>query len=70
MTPKQVLEYAKKNNVEILDLRFTDWPGQQQHCSFPIGELTEDSFEDGFGFDGSSIRESFRLKQSKTKNKA
>jgi glutamine synthetase len=56
MTPKQVLEYAKKNNVEILDLRFTDWPGQQQHCSFPIGELTEDSFEDGFGFDGSSIR--------------
>jgi len=56
MTPKEVLEYAKKNNVAIVDLRFTDWPGQWQHCSYPIGEITEDTFEDGMGFDGSSIR--------------
>jgi glutamine synthetase len=56
MNPKEVLEYAKKNNVSIVDLRFTDWPGQWQHCSYPIGEITEDTFEDGMGFDGSSIR--------------
>jgi glutamine synthetase len=56
MNAKEVLEYAKKNNVSIVDLRFTDWPGQWQHCSYPIGEITEDVFEDGMGFDGSSIR--------------
>jgi glutamine synthetase len=56
MTPKEVLEYAKKNNVAMVDLRFTDWPGQWQHCSYPIGEFSEDTFEDGMGFDGSSIR--------------
>ncbi len=56
MNPKEVLEYAKKNNVSVVDLRFTDWPGQWQHCSYPIGEISEDTFEDGMGFDGSSIR--------------
>jgi glutamine synthetase len=56
MTPKEVLEYAKKNNVAIVDLRFTDWPGQWQHCSYPISEISEETFEDGMGFDGSSIR--------------
>jgi glutamine synthetase len=56
MTPKEALEYAKKNNVVMVDLRFTDWPGQQQHCSFPISEIDESSFEEGLGFDGSSIR--------------
>src|SRR3990172_11754472 len=56
MNEKQVLEYAKKHNVKIVDLRFTDWPGQQQHCSYPVSELSEDVFESGLGFDGSSIR--------------
>ncbi len=56
MTPKEVLEYAKKNNVVMVDLRFTDWPGTWQHCSFPIAEIDESTFEDGMGFDGSSIR--------------
>jgi glutamine synthetase len=56
MTPKEVLEYASKNGAKQLDLRFTDLPGLQQHVSYPIGELTESAFEDGFGFDGSSIR--------------
>ncbi len=54
--PKQVLEYARENNVSIVDLRFTDWPGQWQHCSYPISEINEGAFEDGMGFDGSSIR--------------
>jgi glutamine synthetase len=39
-----------------LDLRFTDIPSLQHHVSYPIGELTESSFEEGFGMDGSSIR--------------
>jgi glutamine synthetase len=56
MTPKEVLEFAKKNGARQLDLRFTDLPGVQQHVSYPITELKEESFEEGFGFDGSSIR--------------
>src|SRR5215470_14061812 len=53
---KTVLEFAKKNDVKILDLRFTDLPGLWHHVSFPIGQLSEASFEEGFGMDGSSIR--------------
>ncbi len=56
MTPKKVLEFAKKNNTKIVDLKFMDFPGLWQHFSVPLSELTEGSFEDGFGFDGSSIR--------------
>jgi glutamine synthetase len=56
MQPKQVLEYAAKNNAKILDLRFTDLPGLWHHISFPIGQLSEDSFSEGYGIDGSSIR--------------
>jgi glutamine synthetase len=54
--PKTVLDFAKKNDVRILDLRFTDLPGLWHHVSYPIEQLTEDSFEEGFGMDGSSIR--------------
>lgn len=54
--PKDVLEFAKKNDVKVVDLRFMDFPGIWQHFTVPIGELEESSFEDGFGFDGSSIR--------------
>src|SRR5215471_106806 len=56
MTPKEVLEYAKSNDARQLDLRFTDLPGVQQHVTYPITELKVDSFEEGYGFDGSSIR--------------
>ena len=55
-TPAEVLAYAKESGAEILDLRFADLPGLWQHVSYPIAMLEEDSFEDGFGFDGSSIR--------------
>ncbi len=51
-----VLEFVKKNDVKILDLRFTDLPGLQHHVSYPIGQLSDSSFEEGFGMDGSSIR--------------
>jgi len=53
---KEAIEYAKKNNAVMVDLRFCDWPGTWQHCSYPIAMLEEDVFEDGMGFDGSSIR--------------
>src|SRR6267378_583338 len=55
-TPKDVLALAKDSGVKIVDLRFCDLPGLMQHFSMPVSELTEDSFADGFGFDGSSIR--------------
>ncbi|MFQ5778407.1 MAG: type I glutamate--ammonia ligase [Terriglobia bacterium] len=56
MTPEEVLEFAKRNKVQMVDLRFTDLPGLWHHVSFPIHALKEKSFEDGFGIDGSSIR--------------
>jgi len=56
MTPKEVLDMAKENKVKMVDLRFMDFPGLWQHFTVPISELEESSFEDGFGFDGSSIR--------------
>src|ERR1035441_5870613 len=56
MSPKEVLDFAKKNDARQLDVRFTDIPGLQHHVSYPISELGVDSFEDGFGMDGSSIR--------------
>ncbi|OGL40853.1 MAG: type I glutamate--ammonia ligase [Candidatus Schekmanbacteria bacterium GWA2_38_11] len=56
MEIKQVLEFAKKNNAKMLDLKFMDFPGMWQHFTVPISEFGEESFDEGFGFDGSSIR--------------
>jgi glutamine synthetase len=56
MTPTEVLDYAKKNGAMQVDIRFTDLPGLTHHISYPIRQLTESSFEEGFGIDGSSIR--------------
>jgi len=56
MNPKEVLDFAKKNNAIMVDLKFMDFPGTWQHFTVPIGQLSTDSFDDGFGFDGSSIR--------------
>ena len=63
-TPKDVLKYAKDNEVKIVDFRFTDLPGLTQHFSVPIGQLTEDGFEEGYGFDGSSIRGFQQIQES------
>src|SRR5258708_12423800 len=56
MSPKEVLEFAKQKEARQFDLRFTDLPGLSQHVSYPMAQLEEDSFEEGFGIDGSSIR--------------
>src|SRR6185503_604825 len=53
---KKTLELAKSSGAVMLDLRFCDLPGIWQHTSVPIARLDEAAFEDGFGFDGSSIR--------------
>src|SRR3989442_2336795 len=56
MSPKEVLEFAKKNDAKQRDLRFTDIPSLQHHVFYSIKHLEESSFEEGFGMDGSSIR--------------
>src|SRR4029453_2398234 len=54
--PKDFFSYAKKNQAEMVDLKFVDMLGSWQHCSFPVDILDEGTFEEGLGFDGSSIR--------------
>src|SRR2546426_11650276 len=55
-TPKSVLELANKTGAKMVDVKFVDTFGTWQHFSVPISELNEESFADGLGFDGSSIR--------------
>jgi glutamine synthetase len=45
-----------KSEAKFVSIRFTDLPGSWHHLTYPISQLSEDSFEDGFGFDGSSLR--------------
>ena len=56
MTPKEVLALCREKDVKAVDLRFMDFPGLWQHFTIPANALDEDVFEDGLGFDGSSIR--------------
>jgi glutamine synthetase len=55
-TGKSVIDSAKKQGAKMVDVKFVDTFGTWQHFSVPMGELTEEVFEEGFGFDGSSIR--------------
>jgi len=56
MNPKEVMEFCREQGVRMVDLKFMDFPGLWQHFSVPVSQFDEDAFEDGFGFDGSSIR--------------
>jgi glutamine synthetase len=56
MTAKEVLEFAKKHKVAMVDFKFVDLPGTWQHFTIPIEELTDSVFTEGSGLDGSSIR--------------
>jgi glutamine synthetase len=56
MTPKEFFEFCKENNAEMIDLKFVDLLGTWQHCSYPVATADESIFEEGLGFDGSSIR--------------
>jgi glutamine synthetase len=55
-TPAEVLGLVQSEGVQIVDFRFCDLPGLMQHFSVPAHELTQDGFDEGYGFDGSSIR--------------
>jgi glutamine synthetase len=56
MTAAEVLKFAEKRGVKMVDYKFVDLLGIWQHTTMPIAKLNEDSFKEGFGFDGSSIR--------------
>jgi glutamine synthetase len=56
MTPKEVLTLIREKEVKAIDLRFVDFPGTWQHFTIPPHHLEESTFQDGLGFDGSSIR--------------
>ncbi len=55
-SPSDFFKFAKDRGAEQVDMKFCDMFGAWQHCSYPIETLDEGVFEDGFGFDGSSIR--------------
>jgi len=56
MSVEKVLKLIKDENVKIVDLRFVDLLGTWQHFSVPAHVIGEDTFTEGLGFDGSSIR--------------
>jgi glutamine synthetase len=55
-SPSDVLKLIKDKKIKAVDLRFMDFPGMQQHFTVPVHCIEEDTFTDGLGFDGSSIR--------------
>jgi len=56
MKPKDVIALAKNHDCKYVDLKFVDLPGIWQHTTLPVSRLDEDLFEEGIGFDGSSVR--------------
>jgi glutamine synthetase len=56
VTPREVLAYLREKEVRAVDLRFMDFPGLWKHVTIPAEALDEAAFEDGIGFDGSSLR--------------
>jgi glutamine synthetase len=54
-SPADVLKMIKEKEVKFVDLRFTDTRGKEQHVSVPAKQFTQDKFDSGHAFDGSSI---------------
>ena len=52
----EIFAYIKKEDVKLVDVRFTDLPGIQHHFNVPVESFDEAVFTDGLMFDGSSIR--------------
>ena len=55
MSAEKILKQIKDEDVEFVDLRFTDPRGKLQHVTFDVDMVDEDFFEEGSMFDGSSI---------------
>ncbi|HTP41116.1 MAG TPA: glutamine synthetase beta-grasp domain-containing protein, partial [Nitrospiria bacterium] len=53
---QSVFQLCSRKGIKIVDFKFVDLPGMWQHFSIPVGELSEEIFDEGIGFDGSSIR--------------
>ncbi|MEM7783383.1 MAG: type I glutamate--ammonia ligase [Planctomycetota bacterium] len=64
MTPKEVIAFCRSANARAVDLRFIDFLGRWSHTTIPASSFTESIFEDGFGFDGSSLRGWQRVDES------
>lgn len=64
MDAKEVIKWIKDREIQAVDLRFVDLPGLWQHFTVTPGEVTEASFAEGFGFDGSSIRGFQQIQES------
>ena len=64
LTPKDVVKLVKDRDVKMIDFKFIDLPGVWQHYSIPAYRLDESLFEDGIGFDGSSIRGFAQIQES------
>ncbi len=56
MTAQEALKFAEDNGCKMVDYKFLDFVGIWQHFSTPMAEISEETFEEGLGFDGSSIR--------------
>jgi glutamine synthetase len=56
MTAHEIIKRIKDEEIRLVDFKFMDFPGTWQHFTVPSRSLTEEAFEEGFGFDGSSIR--------------
>ena len=56
MNAQEVLKLITEKDVQVVDLKFGDFPGTWQHFTIPTSQATPDIFEEGLGFDGSSIR--------------
>ena len=56
MTPKEAVQFARDHQAEAVDFKFMDLLGTWQHFTIPMSEYEEAIFDEGLGFDGSSIR--------------
>lgn len=52
---EQTLRLIKEHDAKWVDLRFTDTRGKEQHLTLPASVVSQDFFEDGQMFDGSSM---------------
>jgi len=64
-TPDEVKRFIQKNKIQVIDFKFNDLPGLWQHFSVPAQELLGDGvWQEGIGFDGSSIRGFQKIQES------
>ena len=54
--PRAALEWSRESRAAMVDLKFCDLLGTWQHVTLPVAGLDESAFDEGLGFDGSSIR--------------